>query len=83
MSKSEISLNGTGAPEADLNFSDFRTIIKIALSKISSGAKVLAIISDKTRDDSTPELFPTAAEILAEKTFQNLTRSSLKALIRR
>lgn len=63
---------GEGSPEADLNHNDFRSIIENALSKIASGAKVLAIISDKTRDDNTPELFPIAAEILAEKNISKL-----------
>ncbi len=67
MNKSEISITGTGAPEADLTAADFRPIIEKALSKIPPNAKVLAIISDKTRDDNTPELFPIAAQILAAK----------------
>lgn len=67
MNKPENSIVGKGSPEADLNAKDFRLIIGKALSNISANAKVLAIISDKTRDDNTPELFPIAAEILAQK----------------
>jgi nickel-dependent lactate racemase len=65
--KTDKNVAGTGAPEADLRHADFRSIIEKALSNVSPNAKVLAIISDKTRDDNTPELFPITAEILAEK----------------
>ncbi len=63
---------GTGAPEADLTNKDFRKILGEAFSGISDGARVLAIISDKTRDDNTPELFPIAAELLARKNISKL-----------
>ena len=72
MNKSEIFFTGKGSPEADLIAADFRSIIEKALSKIPSGAKVLAIISDKTRDDNTDALFPIAAEILADKNIVKL-----------
>jgi lactate racemase len=72
MINSGINLVGNGAPKADLTAADFRSIIEQALSKVASGAKVLAIISDKTRDDNTPELFPVAAKILAEKSISKL-----------
>ena len=65
-------MTGTGAPEADLTAADFRKILGQALSNVSSGERILAIISDKTRDDNTPELFPIAAEILAEKNISKL-----------
>lgn len=67
MTNSEKFVTGTGAPDADLNDADFQRILGEALSNIASGARVLAIISDKTRDDNTPALFPVAAQILAEK----------------
>ncbi len=61
------NIAGKGSPETDLNAKDFRSILDAALEKIPAGSKALAIISDKTRDDNTPQLFPIAAEILAEK----------------
>lgn len=65
--RSDVNLTGKGSPESDLTASDFRSIISEALSKIAAGSRVLAIISDKTRDDNTDELFPIAAEMLADK----------------
>jgi nickel-dependent lactate racemase len=65
--KSALNLTGKGSPEADLTTADFRLIIAEALANIASGARVLAIIPDKTRDDNTDSLFPIAAEILAGK----------------
>jgi nickel-dependent lactate racemase len=72
MSKSKIELTGKGSPEADLTEADFRSIIAETLSKIAPGSRVLAIISDKTRDDNTDLLFPIVAEILAEKKIAKL-----------
>ena len=46
---------------------ELRAIIEQALLTIGPGARVLAIIPDKTRDDNTNVLFPFAAEILAER----------------
>lgn len=66
MNDSKKFVTGTGAADADLTASDFRQILGEALSNIEPNACVLAIISDKTRDDNTPELFPIAAEILTE-----------------
>jgi nickel-dependent lactate racemase len=66
MAISKNFVTGKGAAEADLTASDFRRILGEALSGVAPEARVLAIISDKTRDDNTPELFPIAAEILAE-----------------
>src|SRR5829696_3805822 len=65
--KSDINLNGKGSPEADLTPADFRSIIAEALSKIAFGARVLAIIPDKTRDDNTCLPFPIVARILTDK----------------
>lgn len=70
--RSAINLTGMGLPEADLTAADFRSIISEALSKVVSGTKVLAIISDKTRDDNTDALFPIVAEILAERNVSKL-----------
>ena len=66
------NLTGKGAPDFDLSASDFRSVIADALSEIASGSKILAIISDKTRDDNTDLLFPIAAQILAEKNIAKL-----------
>ena len=60
-------LGGFGAPGADLNAADFRSIIEKALANVAVGAKVLAVIPDKTRDDNTASLFPIAVEILKSK----------------
>ena len=47
-------------------------ILRQALSTVSPGSSVLAIVADKTRDDNTDVLFPAAAEILAERRIANL-----------
>lgn len=65
MNKSKPFIYGKGAADNDLNAADFRAILEQSLAEIPAGARVLAIISDKTRDDNTPALFPLAAEILA------------------
>lgn len=65
--RTDVNLTGKGSPESDLTSSDFRSIISDALSKIAADSRVLAIISDKTRDDNTDALFPIAAEVLADK----------------
>lgn len=70
--RTDVNLTGKGSPESDLTASDFRSIIFEALSKIAADSRVLAIISDKTRDDNTDALFPIAAEILAEKKIAKL-----------
>jgi nickel-dependent lactate racemase len=70
--KSENNVIGIGSPESDLTAADFRSIIAEALSKAASGSRVLAIISDKTRDDNTDSLFPIAAEIMSEKKIAKL-----------
>jgi nickel-dependent lactate racemase len=44
-----------------------RAIVEQALLSVSPGARVLAIIPDKTRDDNTDLLFPFAAEVLAAR----------------
>src|ERR1051326_3802530 len=63
-SKPAPALVGEGAPELDLSASELRAIVGQALSGVAPGARVLAIIPDKTRDDNTDTLFPFAAEIL-------------------
>jgi len=61
------SFIGRGSPELDLSPGELREILVQALLRIGPGARVLAIIPDKTRDDNTDILFPFAAEILAER----------------
>jgi nickel-dependent lactate racemase len=72
MINSPTNLTGKGAPEADLTPSDFQIILAEALAKTATGARVLAIIPDKTRDDNTPALFPITAEILARQNISKL-----------
>src|SRR3989454_702132 len=63
-SKAAPSFIGKGSPEFDLSPDELRGILEHALMCIAPGARVLAIIPDKTRDDNTDVLFPFAAEIL-------------------
>lgn len=58
-------MTGRGSPESDLTRENFHSILTDALSHVPEGARVLAIVPDKTRDDNTDVLFPIAAEILA------------------
>src|SRR5215467_13338351 len=58
---------GRGGPTLDLSTDEMRSIIEGALEPIPAGARVLAVIADKTRDDNTPTLFPLAASLLASK----------------
>src|SRR5881227_913601 len=58
---------GNGSPESDLSAGELRAILEQALSRIKPGARVLAIIPDKTRDDNTDLLFPFATELLAAR----------------
>ena len=66
-SKPARSIIGRGSPDSDLSAEELREILKQALLTIAPGARVLAIVSDKTRDDNTDLLFPFAAEILATR----------------
>lgn len=61
------SVVGKGAPDLDLSPEELRSIVEQALLTVGPGARVLAIIPDKTRDDNTDLLFPFAAEILAAR----------------
>src|SRR5947208_9091743 len=58
---------GRGSAEADLSSPELRAILEQALLHVAPGARVLAIIPDKTRDDNTDVLFPFAAEILSAR----------------
>ncbi len=44
---------------------DLRAAVRNALAGVPAGARVLAVIPDKTRDDNTAELFPMISEELA------------------
>jgi len=63
--KVDTSVLGTGAASADLKISDMRPIVGEALHGIDAGSRVLAVVSDRTRDDNTPELFPLVSQALA------------------
>lgn len=58
---------GIAAPPATgiLTPADLRDIVRKALAPVPPGARVLAVIPDKTRDDNTDLLFPMIAEALA------------------
>lgn len=56
---------GSGSPEGDLTEDGLRSIARESLADVPVGARVLAIIPDKTRDDNTHILFPVAAAALA------------------
>jgi lactate racemase len=58
---------GKGAPDLDLSPAELRAIVEQALLTVGPGARVLAIVPDKTRDDNTDLLFPFAADILAAR----------------
>jgi nickel-dependent lactate racemase len=66
-SKATPSFIGKGSPEFDLGGSELRAILDSSLASVAPGARVLAIVPDKTRDDNTDLLFPFAAEILAAR----------------
>lgn len=65
LNPASIASTGIGSPDLDLSSEELRLILEEALLPITAGARVLAIISDKTRDDNTHVLFPLAAKILA------------------
>ena len=56
---------GRGSATTPLSDSDLRKIVEQALENVASGARVLAIVPDKTRDDNTHILFPMASQVLA------------------
>jgi len=58
---------GEGSADGDLSPAQLREIVEQALLHVAPGARVLAIIPDKTRDDNTDLLFPFAAEILSDR----------------
>ncbi len=58
---------GQGAPELELSDTELTAILTEGLAAIPAGARVIAILPDKTRDDNTHILFPAAAKYLASK----------------
>src|SRR5436190_13854529 len=66
-SKPAPAFIGKGSPDSDLSTAELRAILAQAFLTIAPGARVLAIIPDKTRDDNTDLLFPLAAELLAAR----------------
>src|SRR5438128_3320821 len=58
---------GNGAPDLSLSVSELRAIVEQALASVETGARMLAVVPDKTRDDNTDLLFPLASQILKEK----------------
>lgn len=58
---------GRGEATLELSEDDLRAIVAEALAAVGPGARVLAIVPDKTRDDNTHLLFPFATKILAQK----------------
>jgi lactate racemase len=61
------AVTGAGGARAALSPEELRAIVEDALGDIPAGARVLAIIADKTRDDNTGILFPFAARALASR----------------
>ena len=57
----------SGAAAPVLGAEALRRIVREALSAIPPGARVLAVIPDKTRDDNTDLLFPMLSQALAER----------------
>ena len=62
---------GEGSPSSDLSPATLREIVEQALSVIDAGERVLAIVPDKTRDDSTDVLFPFANAVLDQRGVKN------------
>jgi nickel-dependent lactate racemase len=58
---------GRGAANANLSVDDMRPIVEDALASVPAGSRVLAVISDRTRDDNTPDLFPLISRVLSAR----------------
>jgi len=68
MSTEVVTQNVVGESSSEgLDLSTLTAIVQQALDVIEPGERVLAIIPDKTRDDNTHQLFPSAAEFLARR----------------
>jgi nickel-dependent lactate racemase len=66
-SKPAPAVFGRGGQEMDMSPGELRQIVEQSLASVAPGARVLAIIPDKTRDDNTDLLFPFAARALASR----------------
>ena len=64
-------LCGEGSRESDLSAETCTQILARALEPIEPNSRVLAILPDKTRDDTTHILFPIANEILRDRNLQS------------
>jgi len=58
---------GQGGQGLALSDHELRLIVEVALAEVPRGAKVLAVIPDKTRDDNTHLLFPMAERALSAR----------------
>src|SRR5262245_9986473 len=56
---------GRGGANLSLDPTELRAILDQALAGVPRGARVLAIVPDRTRDDNTGVLFPLACGLLA------------------
>lgn len=63
----QMPLRGRGSATLDLSREELRSIVEDSLALIEPGSRVLAIVPDKTRDDSTDVLFPFAADVLRSR----------------
>ena len=68
----EDIVTGRGAADADLSAADLLPIVEEALRPLAPGSRVLAVISDRTRDDHTPVLFPLISQTLARRRIATL-----------
>jgi nickel-dependent lactate racemase len=65
--KKETDLFGEGSRDANLGRVAMREIIARALDAVPEGARIVAIVPDKTRDDTTHLLLPMAIDELTGK----------------
>ena len=65
--KEECDLFGAGSREANLGRVAIREIVSDALNTIPKGSRIVAIVPDKTRDDTTHILLPMAIDELTDK----------------
>jgi nickel-dependent lactate racemase len=63
---------GHGSASASLDTGDLQAIVGQALAGVAAGARVLAIVPDRTRDDNTHLLLPFAAQVLDAKNIARL-----------
>src|SRR5712692_4395380 len=66
------SVVGRGGAGVSLAPDDLRAIVTEALAPVPAGARVLAIVPDRTRDDNTHLLVPIASQILERKNIARL-----------